>query len=217
MATPTRFSRRTVLGSSVLGGLALAAGFRPAHAADKVSFLTSWYAQAEHGGFYQAKATGMYEKAGIDATIRMGGPQVNAIQLLLAGEVDVIMGYDIQCLKAIEQGLPVITVGTSFQYDLQGMLTHDNVEEPRRPEGQDDPGGDVGAHHVVALAEEEVRLHRRADQGLHVQSAAVLRRQEHGAAGLSVVRAVPGDAAGHSGTSSSCSPPTAIRPTAPRW
>ena len=25
-------------------------------AADKVTFLTSWYAQAEHGGFYQAKA-----------------------------------------------------------------------------------------------------------------------------------------------------------------
>jgi NitT/TauT family transport system substrate-binding protein len=52
---------------------------------------------------------------------------VNGLQLLLAGEVDVIMGYDIQCLKAIEQGLPVITVGTSFQYDLQGMLTHDDV------------------------------------------------------------------------------------------
>ena len=127
MATSTRVSRRTLLGSSVLGGLALAAGFRPAHAADKVTFLTSWYAQAEHGGFYQAKATGMYDKAGIDATIKMGGPQVNAIQLLLAGEVDIIMGYDIQCLKALEQGLPVITVGTSFQYDLQGMLTHDNV------------------------------------------------------------------------------------------
>ena len=27
-------------------------------AADKVTFLTSWFAQAEHGGFYQAKATG---------------------------------------------------------------------------------------------------------------------------------------------------------------
>ena len=29
-------------------------------AADKVTFLTSWFAQAEHGGFYQAKATGLY-------------------------------------------------------------------------------------------------------------------------------------------------------------
>ena len=31
-----------------------------ANAADKVTFLTSWFAEAEHGGFYQAKATGLY-------------------------------------------------------------------------------------------------------------------------------------------------------------
>jgi NitT/TauT family transport system substrate-binding protein len=99
----------------------------PAPAADKVTFLTSWFAQAEHGGFYQAKATGLYEKAGIDATIKMGGPQVNAMQLLLAGETDVMMGYDLQVLKSLEQGLPVTTIGTSFQFDLQGMMTHDNV------------------------------------------------------------------------------------------
>jgi NitT/TauT family transport system substrate-binding protein len=98
-----------------------------AGAADKVTFLTSWFAQAEHGGFYQAKATGLYERAGLDVTLRMGGPQVNGMQLLLAGETDVMMGYDFQVLKMLEQGLPVLTIATSFQYDLQGMMTHDNV------------------------------------------------------------------------------------------
>jgi NitT/TauT family transport system substrate-binding protein len=99
----------------------------PAPAADKVTFLTSWFAQAEHGGFYQAKATGLYERAGLDATIKMGGPQVNGMQLLLAGETDLMMGYDLAVLKALEQGLPVMTVGTSFQFDLQGIMAHDNV------------------------------------------------------------------------------------------
>jgi NitT/TauT family transport system substrate-binding protein len=98
-----------------------------AGAADKVTYLTNWFAQAEHGGFYQAKATGIYEKAGLDVTVKMGGPQVNAMQLLLAGETDFMMGYDLQVLKMLEQGLPVITIGTSFQFDLQGMMTHDNV------------------------------------------------------------------------------------------
>ncbi len=95
--------------------------------ADKVTFLTSWFAQAEHGGFYQAKATGLYEKAGLDVTLKMGGPQINGMQLLLGGETDVMMGYDLQVLKALEQGLPVITIATSFQYDLQGMMTHPDV------------------------------------------------------------------------------------------
>jgi NitT/TauT family transport system substrate-binding protein len=97
-------------------------------AADKVTLLTSWFAQAEHGGFYQAKATGLYEKAGLDVTIKMGGPQVNGMQLLLAGETDVMLGYDFQVLKALEQGFPLTTIGTSFQYDLQGMMTHDDVK-----------------------------------------------------------------------------------------
>ena len=101
----------------------------PAHAADKVTFLTSWFAQAEHGGFYQAKATGIYDKAGLDVTIKMGGPQVNGMQLLLGGDTDVIIGYDFQVLSGIAKGLPLITIGASFQKDLQGMMTHADVKD----------------------------------------------------------------------------------------
>lgn len=96
-------------------------------AQDKVTFLTSWYAEAEHGGFYQAVAKGIYKKHGLDVAIKMGGPQVNGMQLLVAGQADFIMGYDLQVLKSIEQGLPVTTVGASFQKDLQGLMTHDDV------------------------------------------------------------------------------------------
>ncbi|GLR84599.1 ABC transporter substrate-binding protein [Bradyrhizobium iriomotense] len=101
----------------------------PSTAANKVTFLTSWFAQAEHGGFYQAKATGLYEKAGLDVTIKMGGPQVNGSQLLLAGETDFLMGYDIQVLKGREKGLPLVTVASSFQFDLQGIMAHDDVAD----------------------------------------------------------------------------------------
>ena len=91
-------------------------------------FLTSWYAQAEHGGFYQALATGLYKKAGLDVTIKMGGPQVNGMQLLAAGQADAVMGYDIAVLKGREQGVNAVTVAASFQKDLQGLMTHDDVK-----------------------------------------------------------------------------------------
>ena len=66
-------TRRSVLaGGAALGSVSTLS--RPARAATKITFLTSWFAQAEHGGFYQAKATGLYEKAGLDVTIKMGGP-----------------------------------------------------------------------------------------------------------------------------------------------
>jgi len=107
---------------------AVTLGVGSANAADKVTFLTSWFAQAEHGGFYQAKATGLYEKAGLDVTIKMGGPQVNGMQLLLAGDADIMMGYDFQVLTSLSKNIPVITIATSFQKDLQGMMTHDDVK-----------------------------------------------------------------------------------------
>ena len=101
-------------------------GFR-AEAQDKVTFLTSWYAQAEHGGFYQALARGLYKKHGLDVTVRMGGPQVNGMQLMMAGQADMHMGYDFQVLKSLEQGLTPVTVAASFQHDLQGLMTHEDV------------------------------------------------------------------------------------------
>lgn len=106
--------------------LALAAPY--ALAQDKVTFLTSWFAQAEHGGFYQALATGLYKKHGLEVSIRMGGPQVNGMQLMMAGQADMHMGYDFQVLKSLEQGLTPVTVAASFQHDLQGLLTHADVK-----------------------------------------------------------------------------------------
>jgi NitT/TauT family transport system substrate-binding protein len=99
-----------------------------AAAQDKVTFLTSWYAQAEHGGFYQALATGLYKKHGLDVALRMGGPQVNGMQLMMAGQAEMHMGYDFQVLKSLEQGLTPVTVATSFQHDLQGLMTHEDVK-----------------------------------------------------------------------------------------
>jgi len=100
----------------------------PARADDKVTFTSNWFAEAEHGGFYQALAAGIYRKYGLDVTIKMGGPQVNSMQLLAAGQSDFIMGYDIQTMKSQEQGIPAVTVGVSFQKDPQGMLAHEDVK-----------------------------------------------------------------------------------------
>ncbi|MEJ7931066.1 ABC transporter substrate-binding protein [Ramlibacter sp. AN1015] len=98
-----------------------------AQAQDKVTFLTSWYAQAEHGGYYQAVATGIYKKHGLDVTVKMGGPQINGVQLLAAGQADFMMGKDFQVLSGIEQGVPLTTVAAVFQKEPQGMVTHPDV------------------------------------------------------------------------------------------
>lgn len=97
---------------------------REAPSGRKVTFSTNWYAQAEHGGFYQALAKGFYREKGLDVEIRMGGPQVNGVQLLVAGTVDFHMGAGNEALRAVEEGLPCVTVAAIFQKDLQVLMAH---------------------------------------------------------------------------------------------
>ena len=107
--------------------LALAPGLVAAQQPAKVVFTTNWYAEAEHGGFYQALAEGIYWRNGLDVEVKMGGPQVNVMQLLLAGQADLIMGYDLQTISAVEQGLPVVTVAATFQKDPAVLIAHAGV------------------------------------------------------------------------------------------
>ncbi len=96
-----------------------------AWAEDKVTFGTNWKAQAEHGGFYQAVATGLYRKAGLDVTIRMGGPQVNHPQLLAAGVIDFNIGSSsFGALNYVQGAIPMVTVAAIFQKDPQVLISH---------------------------------------------------------------------------------------------
>ncbi len=127
-----RLDRRAALG--LIGGAGASVlipmpGARVnAQTLDKVSYQTNWRAQAEHGGFYLAVANGIYKKYGIDADIRMGGPQQNPSQLLLGGRggghdhVQQLRGHQ---LRPREPALPL------HRGDLpegpQVIISHPNV------------------------------------------------------------------------------------------
>ena len=92
---------------------------------EAVVFATDWKAQAEQGGFYQAKALGLYEKAGLNVTLRGGGPGVNIPQLLGAGAIDLGMGSNSFIpLNMVRAGVPAKAVMAAFQKDPQVLITH---------------------------------------------------------------------------------------------
>ncbi len=115
----------------VLASLALAVLFASsavfAQAPERIVFATDWLAEAEHGGFYQAVAEGIYKKHGLDVTIKMGGPQVNGLQLLAAGQLDVVMGDALQVISAVEQGVPVTAIAATFQKNPAVIIAHPGV------------------------------------------------------------------------------------------
>src|ERR1700743_2164687 len=95
----------------------------PAQALTKITFVTDWKAQAEHGGFYQALAEGLYAKRGLDVKIVQGGPDVNVPQLLAGGAADFGMGSNsFIAMNIVRQGLPLKAVMAIFQKDPQVLM-----------------------------------------------------------------------------------------------
>ena len=90
-----------------------------------IRFATDWRAQAEHGGFYQALATGEYARRGLDVRIIQGGPGVNVPQLLAAGAVELGMGSNsFIALNLAKEGVPVKAVAATMQKDPQVLMAH---------------------------------------------------------------------------------------------
>ncbi len=105
----------------------LAAPFVARAASSPLRLTTNWFAQAEHAGFYQAAATGLYDHAGVAADIVMGGPQVSTVQLLLAGRCEMVLAQPDQVLKGIANGLPLVAIATTFQNSVGGFLAHPDL------------------------------------------------------------------------------------------
>jgi NitT/TauT family transport system substrate-binding protein len=109
--------------AAALAALFLLAG--AAFAADSVNFGTDWKAEAEHGGYYQALATGIYKRYGLDVHLRPGGPQVNHAELLAAGVLDFnIASNSFIPLNYVHENIPMVAVAAIFQKDPTVLIAH---------------------------------------------------------------------------------------------
>lgn len=131
-----RLSRRSAVGLMV-GGVTASSivGLRPARAQtlEKLSYQTNWRAQAEHGGFYQALATGLYKEAGLDVEIRQGGPQLDVNATLLAGRADVVETDASRTFNFARDNVPALTIAAIFQKDVRALLSHPGVGNDTLP------------------------------------------------------------------------------------
>lgn len=109
-----------------IAAAALALSTAPSLALDRITFATNWFAEGEHGGFYQAVADGTYEAYGLEVTILPGGPQSPNRQLLLAGQVQFYMaGNLLQPIFALQADVPrIVEVAAIFQKEPQVFMVH---------------------------------------------------------------------------------------------
>ena len=90
----------------------------------RIVLQNDWYAQPEHGGFYQALVKGYYRDAGLDVVIDQGGPNAIPIQRVMLGSAQFAIGRSDDVMIAGGRGLPVVMVGALMQRDPQAFMFH---------------------------------------------------------------------------------------------
>jgi NitT/TauT family transport system substrate-binding protein len=123
-------TRRSLLTSAAAAGLVGAGILRPraARAAPKLRVMTYFFAEPSQGGLFQAAATGLYAKHGLDVEVKQGGPQLNGMQLLAGGDIDVFMASGVAVLNSRAHGVPVVAIAAPQQFDLQALIARPDIK-----------------------------------------------------------------------------------------
>jgi len=122
-----RFTIPLLLGLALLGACSAggSSGGSSGGGRTLIRFATDWRAEAEHGGFYEALATGEYAKRGLDVKIIQGGPTVNVPQLVASGAVELGDGSNsFIVMNLANEHAPVKAVAAFMQKDPQVLLAH---------------------------------------------------------------------------------------------
>src|SRR5689334_15302098 len=91
-----------------------------ASAADALTLQLKWVTQAQFAGYYVAQAKGFYKEAGLDVTIKPGGPDINPSQVIAGGGADVVVDWMPSALATREKGVPLVNIAQVFQ--KSGMM-----------------------------------------------------------------------------------------------
>ncbi|MDA9949734.1 ABC transporter substrate-binding protein [Paracoccaceae bacterium] len=109
---------KLLLTSAIALALGIAAG--TAHAADKVTLQLKWVTQAQFAGYYVALDKGFYKDAGLDVTIKAGGPDIAPAQVIAGGGADVVLDWMPSALASREKGLSLVNIAQPFK--SSGMM-----------------------------------------------------------------------------------------------
>ena len=103
---------RWLAGALALGLMGSAA---QAQTSEKVTLQLKWVTQAQFAGYYVAKDKGFYKEAGLDVTIKPGGPDIAPPQVIAGGGADVIVEWMPAALAAREKGVPLVNIAQPFK------------------------------------------------------------------------------------------------------
>jgi NitT/TauT family transport system substrate-binding protein len=116
--------KRLVLGALALAAVMVAAGSASAAPAlTKVTLQLKWVPQAQFAGYYAAADLGYYKAAGLDVTIKSGGPDIIPEQVVASGQAQFGIDWLPSLLAARDKGTQLVNVAQVFARSGMTQLT----------------------------------------------------------------------------------------------
>jgi NitT/TauT family transport system substrate-binding protein len=122
--------RKTLLTVAALAVVAAAVtaalGMSRAQAAPKLTKVTlqlKWVTQSQFAGYYAAVAKGYYKKAGLDVTLKVGGPDITPEQVVLGGQAQFGIDWLPNLFATREKGGKIVSVAQVFARSGMTELT----------------------------------------------------------------------------------------------
>ena len=113
-----------VAGLALWGGLTTRATAAPASAKlDKVTLQLKWVTQAQFAGYYAALAKGYYKAAGLDVTLKQGGPDIIPEQVVASGQAQFGVDWLPSLLAARDKGTDLVNIAQVFSRSGMTQLT----------------------------------------------------------------------------------------------
>jgi putative hydroxymethylpyrimidine transport system substrate-binding protein len=109
-----------VLSSLCLALCLLAAG--PAAAADKLILLLDWFVNPDHAPIIVADQRGYFADQGLEVEIIAPADPNDPPKLVAAGQADIGIGYQPQLHIQVDQGLPLVRIGTLVATPLNSLV-----------------------------------------------------------------------------------------------
>lgn len=94
-----------------------------ARKADKVTLQLKWVTQAQFAGYYAALEKGYYKAAGLDVTLKQGGPDIIPEQVVASGQAEFGIDWLPSLLSARDKGTDLVNIAQVFTRSGMTQLT----------------------------------------------------------------------------------------------
>jgi NitT/TauT family transport system substrate-binding protein len=118
-----RKSLFAALAAFALVGVVLASQATASRKADKVTLQLKWVTQAQFAGYYAALEKGYYTAAGLDVTLKQGGPDIIPEQVVASGQAEFGIDWLPSLLSARDKGTDLVNIAQVFTRSGMTQLT----------------------------------------------------------------------------------------------